>query len=301
MTLSFFQSTGRFWRGNLHTHSTNSDGRLSPAAVCEEYRLAGYDFLVITDHFHDIFGFPLTDTTPYRTDGFTTIIGSELHTGTTELGDGWDILGVGVPLDFARPAQGETAGEIVRRALAEGAFIEAPHPNWCTLTEQDILSLGAIHAIEIFNGTCHDDNDRGDNSYIIDLLLARGYHYNLCAVDDAHLQPTRADFMKGWVCVKSEALHPGALLTALKAGHYYSSTGPALVDMALSSDRKLTVRCSPVERVVVMGRLYPSKSVSGRGITTAEFDLSDFKSPYFRVVVRDEYGRRAYANPVWFD
>ena len=33
-----FAMPGRFWRGNLHTHSTNSDGHLSPAETVVWYR-----------------------------------------------------------------------------------------------------------------------------------------------------------------------------------------------------------------------------------------------------------------------
>ncbi|MGL5010699.1 MAG: phosphotransferase, partial [Paracoccaceae bacterium] len=29
-----FRAKGRFWRGNLHTHSTRSDGILAPEEVC---------------------------------------------------------------------------------------------------------------------------------------------------------------------------------------------------------------------------------------------------------------------------
>jgi len=72
-----FDRPGRFLRGNLHTHSTASDGRLSPEEVCEHYRLAGYDFLALTDHFLERYGFPITDTRRYRTDAFTTLLGAE--------------------------------------------------------------------------------------------------------------------------------------------------------------------------------------------------------------------------------
>jgi hypothetical protein len=37
-------------RGNLHAHTTFSDGVRSPAALIEEYEARGYDFLAITDH-----------------------------------------------------------------------------------------------------------------------------------------------------------------------------------------------------------------------------------------------------------
>jgi len=40
----------RWYRGNLHTHTTNSDGDESPEFVANGYDTNGYDFLAITDH-----------------------------------------------------------------------------------------------------------------------------------------------------------------------------------------------------------------------------------------------------------
>ena len=37
-------------RGNLHAHTTFSDGIRSPSALVAEYEARGYDFLAITDH-----------------------------------------------------------------------------------------------------------------------------------------------------------------------------------------------------------------------------------------------------------
>ena len=37
-------------RGNLHAHTTWSDGVKSPADLIAEYEARGYDFLAITDH-----------------------------------------------------------------------------------------------------------------------------------------------------------------------------------------------------------------------------------------------------------
>ena len=37
-------------RANLHTHSTLSDGRLTPEQVIEAYASKNYDVLAMTDH-----------------------------------------------------------------------------------------------------------------------------------------------------------------------------------------------------------------------------------------------------------
>jgi hypothetical protein len=74
-----FSKPGRFWKGNLHTHSTRSDGKLHPDRVCQVYREMGYDFLAITDHFLQQYSYPITDTHTYSTADFATLIGAELH------------------------------------------------------------------------------------------------------------------------------------------------------------------------------------------------------------------------------
>jgi hypothetical protein len=192
-----FDKPGHFLKGNLHTHSTLSDGHLSPQQVCEFYRHAGYAFVAITDHFLRDYNFPLTDTRDYRGSNFTTLIGAELHAGETELGFLWHILAVGLPLDFAPPNKDETGPEIAARALDAGAFVAVAHPQWYTLTENDVQSLGNVHAIEVINGTSADHNDKVDSWYMVDLMLARGQYYTACATDDAHFHPHRADTLLG--------------------------------------------------------------------------------------------------------
>lgn len=295
-----FSQPGRFWRGNLHTHSTLSDGHRSPEAVCQFYREAGYDFLALTDHFLQHYNYPLADTRPYRTADFTTLIGAELHSGQTELGRLWHILAVGLPLDFAQPTPDETGPQIAARALQAGAFVAAAHPLWYKLTEADVLSLGSIHAIEIFNGTSYDHNDMADSWYMLENLLEKGYRYTACATDDTHFNPERGDAELGWVWVRSSANDPEALLEALKSGHYYSSTGPRIFDISLHEGNKIRVRCSPASRIFVTGAGYISRHAAGHGLIDAEIELKTFDSPYCRVTVRDAYGRRAWSNPIWF-
>ncbi len=296
-----FDKPGKFFKGNLHTHSTRSDGLLTPEAVCRVYREAGYNFLAVTDHFSGEYHYPITDTKPYRDDNFTTILGAELHAPATELGDDWHILAVGLPADFTRTQPGESGAGLARRALAAGAFVAAAHPGWYNLSENDIRSLGAIHAVETWNGTAVDDSDRQDAWYILDNLLSRGGRYFACTTDDAHFDPARYDALRAWVMVKTEALTPEMILSALKAGHYYSSNGAFIHDIRVKAERKLSVRCSPAERVFVTGRGANFRAAHGINLTEAEFDLSEFTSPFCRVTVRDAQGRKAWSNPLWFN
>lgn len=45
-----YSSSGNWYKGNLHCHSTISDGELSPEELIRLYEEEGYSFLAITDH-----------------------------------------------------------------------------------------------------------------------------------------------------------------------------------------------------------------------------------------------------------
>lgn len=295
-----FKLPGKFWRGNLHTHSTRSDGRKSVEDVCRIYREAGYDFLALTDHFLSNFNYPITDTRAYRTDDFTTIIGMEMHPMGTSLGQKWHLLALGIPLDFARPGASETAQAMVKRALETGAFVAAAHPYRNNISMEDILSLEGLHALEVFNGASMDHNERADSWYLFDLLLAHGHRYTACVGDDAHFKPNSRDVQLSWVWVKSQNLTPEAVLEGLKQGHYYSSTGPQIYDISVKG-RTVTVRCSPAERIFLVGLTDQYQSTGGQGVTEATLNFNGKSSPYFRVIVRDHDGQMAWSNPMWFD
>jgi len=293
-----FALPGRFRRGNLHTHSTASDGHLTPADVCERYRTAGYDFLAITDHFLERYGHALTDVSACETADFVTLRGAELHAGRIGSGEFWHLLGIGLPADFARPSEDETGPQLAARALAAGSFVAAAHPAWYGATESEIRSLGPIHAVEVWNATAADLNDRPDSWYVLDQLLSRGGVYHAIASDDAHFTGERNDAFQAWVWVKVEALTAVHLLTALKAGQFYSSTGPEIHSIEIDAARWMTIECTPVDRVFVTARGHQVTSVRGHGLTEAALDLADLDGPYCRVTVRDQDGFRAWSNPI---
>jgi hypothetical protein len=295
-----FGRPGRFYRGNLHTHSTRSDGTLSPADVIAAYRESGYDFIALTDHFLAHYGFPIVDTREFRSETFTTLIGAELHGPSIEYSNLWHILAVGLPLDFARPAEGETGPEIARRAMEAGAFIGMAHPAWYTLTLADALNLEACHAVEVFNQTAAADNDRGDSWYMSDLLSARGHRLLAYAADDAHFFKGRPDDRRAWVQVLSATLTPEGLLDALKAGHFYSSQGPTIHDVQVVGNQ-IHVACSPVQAVFASGRASITQSKHGINFTSCSLPLNRFAGSCVRVTVVDEAGKRAWTNPIWLD
>lgn len=305
LRLTAFTAPGRFWRGNLHTHSTRSDGVLSPEEVCRRYRAEGYDFLALTDHFLGMWGYPIVDTTPFRADGFTTILGAELHSGAMANGELWHILAVGLPPDFAPSnspdfvprADQETAAELAARAVAAGAFVAIAHPQWSSLTLEDARGITAAHAVEIYNHGCATGCDRADGFAIADLLLSEGRRLSLIATDDAHF--SEPDHFGGWVMVKAEANEPAALLAALKRGDFYATQGPELRDVRIEGET-LIVESSAVSSVIAIGWGTGAKAVHGHSMARAEVPLARLlNSPWVRVAVIDAAGKRAWSNPIW--
>jgi len=290
---------GRFHKGNLHTHSTLSDATRPPEEVCRLYREAGYGFLSLTDHFLPRYGFPIADTRPFRTNSFTTILGAEVHAPATELGEPWHILAVGLPPDFAPTTPDETGPALANRCIAAGAYVALPHPAWNGLTVADADSIPGAHAVEVYNHTSHVEEDRGDGTVMLDTLLSRGRRILACATDDAHFK--QRDWFGGWVMVKSESLDPDALVAALKAGRYYSSQGPDIHAIQVSST-EIAVECSPASAVIALGRGSAGAATYGTALRTARLPLDKFrKGGWLRIVIVDEAGKRAWSNPVWLD
>jgi hypothetical protein len=295
-----FEKPGRFYRGNLHTHSDISDGQFSLDEAVEAYRQNGYDFVAITDHFLPEFDFPITDTRKYRTSDFTTLIGAELHAPSLENGEDWHILAVGLPLDFPATKEDEDGPALATRAAQTGAFIGIAHPSWYGATPADIDSITTAHAIEIFNQGSAADNDRGENWYITDQVLSTGRRLTAFAADDAHFWGSQPDTFGAWTMVRAEELDPDALLAALKAGNNYSSQGPLIHDISLNGDRsEIEIRTSPVSAMMLIGPRSRSIAKHGAGLTCHRFPLERFQGDYCRVTVIDSSGKRAWSNPIW--
>ncbi|MEM6973955.1 MAG: CehA/McbA family metallohydrolase [Pseudomonadota bacterium] len=303
-----FSRPGRFWRGNLHTHSTRSDGALPPEEVCRRYEEAGYDFLCLSDHLIGRYGYPITDTRDYRSNRFTTILGAEVHSGTLSNGEIWHILAVGLPEDFERPnqpdftphAEGESAGALARRCVEAGAYVAMAHPEWYAMTAADGATIGAAHAVEIYNHGCVVGAARGSGIGIWDALLNEGRRLTACATDDAHF--TEPDHFGGWVMVKAEANEPDALVAALREGAYYATTGPEIHDLRIDGG-VIHVTCSPAERVIALGAGAANEARHGKAMGRAEIPLTDriAKGGWVRIVLDDAAGRRAWSNPIWLD
>lgn len=292
-----FRQPGRFWRGNLHMHSTQSDGAHSVAEACAAYAREGYDFVAMTDHFLPEYGHPVTDTRICQTPAFITLAGAELHQGRLGNGELWHIVAVGLPWDFAPATESETAEQICTRAAQAGAFLAFAHPGWFALTPEDVRSLPMVHAVEVYNHGTQVGQMRGDGWYLADIALNEGRRLSAIATDDMHR--LGLGFGGGWTMVKVAELTPEAILASLHAGQFYASQGPMIHDIRVE-EGGLIIDCSPVVTAVLVGsRARRAGAVIDAMSSRVVLSLAGIEDGYFRVILRDRHGRHAWTNPVW--
>ena len=301
MATILFSSAAGIYRGNLHGHSTHSDGLNSSADVVRLYRAAGYDFTCLSEHYWSNPRFcatTLNDSSNLNKDDFITVLSAELHChGKLHDRDGlWHIIANGLPQDFAMARATETGPELVRRAVEAGAYVTIAHPEWYSLTEPEALALAAAgaHGVEIYNHASALDAGRGGGTATVDFLLHNGFWPHITASDDSHDIPR--DAFGGWVMVAAQGLTSEAVLIALKAGDFYATTGPDFVSITRDG-KMLEVETSPVSRIILAADRHQAEPVFADGITRASFNLEKFVSPFFRLVATDAQGRTAWSNP----
>jgi hypothetical protein len=304
------QSAALAWyRGNLHTHTINSDGDSPPYDVMAWYKRNGYQFLAITDH--NTFTDPaLFDTNP--NDNFL-LIGAEEVTNPMTV----HVNAIGVKRVI--PAQkGETVTAILQASIdairAEGGIPLINHPNFrWAFTAKDMLPLRGVGLLEIASGHPLVNTD-GDgivpsHEQMWDQLLTAGMRIFGVAVDDVHnfreeFSIDRANPGRGWVVVRAFALTREAILAALNSGDFYASTGVTLKDIQATPE-SLTVEIQPDApaasspkryRVVFVGKDGRVLAVSNQNPASYQFKGNE---AYVRARIEDSGGRRAWTQPVF--
>ena len=284
-----FAIEGAWYRGNLHTHSTNSDGRKSVADAVGWYRDQGYDFVALTDHR------VLSDTRALAASDFVTIPGMEMHGPDPDLGVLYHILGLGIR-SFERSSDDCPAQDAIDRVNADGGVAILAHPYWLGQSAYDMRNLRDFVGMEVFNSICDVDRAKGHSAIQWDdYCNAYGLTWGL-ATDDSHW--IYGEEGRGWIVARASDLSLESILAAIRNGHFYSSTGPEIHDVRFA-DGKVSVRCSPARRISVMASRATGRSfLAGRGglLTEVERELSG-NERYVRIEVEDAEGRQAWTNP----
>ncbi len=287
-----YDTSGQWYKGNTHVHSTASDGGKTFAEIAAMYAGAGYDFLCRTDHWvcSDVEGDPAEYPLLW-------LDGIELD-GPDETGVKFDVACLG-RLRGLRREMGFL--EAVASARDQGALLVLAHPHWNGNSTEDALRR-TVHGVEIYNHVCRWLNGKDDGRVHWTAMMDRRPGTLAFAVDDAHLREELPGWNGGWIVVNAPERTREALHAAIRAGNFYSSCGPAFHAIELR-DGHLRVATSPVALVRLVGPASLGKRVGsfdGEPLTEAAFDVPpDWAWAY--VEIEDARGRRAWTNPLFVE
>jgi hypothetical protein len=297
----------RWFKGNPHTHTLNSDGDSSPEYVALWYREHGYSFLVLSDH--NVFTDPATLRALVDT-SFILIPGEEVTSSFERRPV--HVNGLNLPHLVEPQTDTTLVGTIQKNVDAIRAVEGVPHinhPNFGWAFDHHTLAqVRNDRLFEIWNGHPTVHNEGGGEApgleEIWDSLLTGGKRIYGIAVDDAHhfqgeFARDRANPGRGWIAVRADALEPLEIMERLEAGEFYASTGVALDDIVITP-RRLEVHITQqgdfrytTEFIGENGQV-----LATTGANPAVFELSS-QSGYVRARVTDSGGAHAWVQPVF--
>lgn len=277
-----------FYRGNLHCHTTMSDGVKTPEEVIATYQAMGYDFLAITDHRQ-------VTITRNRMEGNMLLLpGIEMD--YTLAGEVVHLVGFAMADDAPLQIhydQGPQAGiDSVRQC---GGRVIVAHPHWSLNTMSTLKALHGTIAAEIYNSVSYL---RPDSSDVLDVTATHGKLYPLVASDDSHQYEGEAGV--SYTMVQASELSIPGILNAMDKGLFFASQGPQFSQISLA-EGKIIVRCSPVHKVFFHSNLpwTPGRMVVGNGLQQASYQLhQEMGERFIRCQIIDEHGKSAWCSPI---
>ena len=143
----------RWFKGNTHTHTLNSDGDSTPEEVVKWYRDNGYNFLVLTDH-EKITPVEPLNTAFGKPGEFVVISGQEITDRAEGKPHHVNALGIttaSMPKKAAVSLANLQAN--VDAVIALGGVPQINHPNFgWALTAETLSKTEGVMLFELFNG-----------------------------------------------------------------------------------------------------------------------------------------------------
>ncbi len=324
---------GQFYKANLHSHSTVSDGTLTPREMKELYKSHGYSILCCTDHEIMVPHHELTDDDFLMLTGFELGFDEEcedfLHARVCDLCViALDKNNVTQPCfhrtkyhnpernceivfdekepDFEKAYDAGCINKAIEICRKKGFFVTYNHPTWSLEHYEDYIRYKGMNAMEICNFSSFIDGYDEYNSKAYDDFLRKGERIFCIAADDNHNRRDPScrmwDSFGAFTVIKAENLSYESVADALIKGNFYSSQGPEIYGLYLENGR-LFVDCSPADKITctVNKRRCMSRYNEESGyITHGEFELYP-EDGYFRVTVIDKNGLKAETNAYFTD
>lgn len=307
-----FSETGNWYKANLHSHSTISDGVLTPEEVKERYKSQGYQIYAYSDHH------VLVPHTDLKDDTFLPITSIEASIKDFRDPDNEErqtyhlnffakdeactefVDFPRLELQDKREYSVEIINNLIARANKAGFLAQYNHPYWSTQTVRDFGPLEGLWGFEVFNGgsQAHACNGWGDQQFVE--MLWEGKYLCPTAGDDNHgslpIEDPYRDTFRCFTMIRAEKLEYHAVLSAMENGQLYASTGPQIEELYVE-DGKVYIKTSPARKILLRTqyRGFLSKDANEDILTEAVFDLSQLKTPprYLRFEIWDTQNERA--------
>lgn len=317
MRQDLLPASGDWYKANLHAHTTLSDGHWTAEQVKQEYRARGYSVVAFTDHRHYAWHSELAD------DSFVPLAAFEadLNEPFPPKGDFQRVKTYHLNVYDTHPATRgaftapqppqhygdmESLNNYIAELNAAGFLVCYNHPRWSLQTHADYTALRGVFAMEIYNHGCEHDGLYGYEPQAYDEMLRAGIRLSCVATDDNHncYAPGHplCDSFGGATMLKLPSLSYEAVITALKEGHFYATTGPEIHALFVE-DGKLHVKCSPVSKIYAATqgrRCKQAVAPCGETICEAVFDIVGDEG-YFRIDCEDANRRHAYSRAYFLD
>jgi len=268
--------TGNFklYKGQMHCHTENSDGKNSPEDVVKAYKDTGYNFVVITDHEYI--------TPDPGVEGITFITGVEetvkRHITAYDLDVECPEKDIQTVLDFHKK---------------NNKLTSIAHPIWrkhYIMYGDELNKYKDFNFIEVFNtGT----GEYTENHW--DYLLSKGRKIFALATDDCHDVKSRW-FNKGWVMVRAVSNNKEDILNSLREGNFYASTGNDL-EVSVKDNTIIADSSSPsnFDFIGNNGEILKNEG----NVKHSEYNLTG-KEGYVRVrSIKNPEGTEAFSQPIF--
>ena len=104
----------------------------------------------------------------------------------------------------------------------------------------------------------------------------------------------------GWIMVNAPELSREDIMSAIRAGNFYSSSGPLFESITIEQGNRVVAETSPVVHARLVGPGPKNKYKGGLGdrpMTDTHFRIPE-DWPFARLEIEDADGKTAWSNPL---
>ena len=337
----FISRDQKQYKANLHSHSTHSDGKLTPEELVEVYKKEGYSILAITDHEYPCVHKKLSSKDFLMITGYEAYIrpsklcvydkySAEIHLNLIAKDPdnnaivAYDPLFckyMPLPKAVVAPHVGKIGPrkfsvpyiqEFINEANKAGYLVSLNHPCWSMQETAQLEHLDGIWSVEVFNTGSMLTSDYAENMPVYDFLLRHGKKFYCHGADDNHNKLPFGDMLcdsfGAWTMVMADSLKYKDVIDALEKGKFYATTGPVIKHLEIKPGIKpvVHIECTNAKRITMHMTPKFTKVVydkDGKGVMTADFTVpKDAPYVYFSITGSSEAGGgKAYTHAFYRD